>query len=247
MLQLKSVSSAGSEHSKQETMQAFGTNHYTTPIQHHSWSPYNDNGGTAMAVAGRDYVVAAADTRCSDGYSIMCRDVPKIAQLTGNCVLASSGMQAEITTLRKVINFKIIQYQHKHNKEISTQSIAQMLSNTLYFKRFFPYYTFNLVAGLNDQGEGAVYGYDAIGSFERIPYGVAGSGSALITSILDNQVAFKTHPKNSVDLTSDEAVDLIKDCMTCAGERDIYTGDQATIFVITKQGIKQELFQLKKD
>lgn len=38
-------------------------------------------------------------------------------------------------------------------------------------------------------GAGSVYGYDAIGSFERGPYCVQGSGSALATSILDNQVS----------------------------------------------------------
>lgn len=31
--------------------------------------------------------------------------------------------------------------------------MAQLLSNTLYNKRFFPFYTFNLCAGLDEEGE----------------------------------------------------------------------------------------------
>jgi 20S proteasome subunit beta 6 len=202
---------------------------------------------TVLAVAGKDYVIVAGDTRMSDGYSILSRDVSKLFQLTPKTVLASAGMQADAVTLRKVLAWKIIMYRHKHNKDMSTTAIAQLLGNTLYYKRFFPYYCFNVLAGLDNEGKGAVYGYDAIGSFERIPYGVTGSGSALITSILDNQVAFKTNPSNYRDLSFEECMDLVKDVMTSAGERDIYTGDSVDIVVINKDGMKEEKFQLKKD
>jgi 20S proteasome subunit beta 6 len=50
------------------------------------------------------------------------------------------------------------------------------LSNTLYGKRFFPYYTFNLLVGLDENNDGVIYGYDAVGSFDKLKYGVMGSG-----------------------------------------------------------------------
>ena len=40
-----------------------------------------------------------------------------------------------------------------------------------------PYYAFNLLCGLDVNGEGCVYGYDAVGSYDKLTYGVQGSGS----------------------------------------------------------------------
>jgi 20S proteasome subunit beta 6 len=35
------------------------------------------------------------------------------------------------------------------DRKPTTESIANLISKTLYSRRFFPYYTFNLVAGLD--------------------------------------------------------------------------------------------------
>lgn len=49
-------------------------------------------------------------------------------------------------------------------------------------------------------------------------------------------------------LSLQEALDLVKDVFTSAGERDIYTGDAVDICIITKQqGVVVETFPLKQD
>lgn len=55
-----------------------------------------------------------------------------------------------------------------------------LISNTLYGKRFFPYYTFNLLVGLDENNNGICFGYDAIGSFDRVKYACQGSGQQII-------------------------------------------------------------------
>lgn len=69
----------------------------------------------------------------------------------------------------------------------------------------------------------------------------------LVTPLLDNQVAFKTQPSLKRDLTLEETIAVVKDAMTCAGERDIYTGDTMDIWVITKGGTQKTTFPLKRD
>ncbi|KAL6554585.1 Pbf1p [Orobanche hederae] len=67
-------------------------------------------------------------------------------------------------------------------------AMARFLSNTLYFKRFFPYYAFNVLGGLNSEGKGCVFTYDVLDSYERVGYSTQGSVSTLITPFLDNQL-----------------------------------------------------------
>mmetsp|Transcript_23957 Transcript_23957/g.28979 ORF Transcript_23957/g.28979 Transcript_23957/m.28979 type:complete len:238 (+) Transcript_23957:182-895(+) len=222
------------------------------PSQHATWSPYDNNGGTCVAIAGNDYCVIAADTRMSTGFNILTRSASKICKLSDKCLIASAGFSADAKTLHKTLTAKQVIFKHNHGKEMSCKAMAQLLSNTLYFKRFFPYYTFNLVGGLDDEGKGAVYTYDAIGSYERTGYSCQGSGQALIMPVLDNQLKSVSPllypPQNSATpLSQAEAVDLVKDCFATAGERDIYTGDTVDIYVINATGVHHETLELKLD
>merc|ERR1712196_516774 len=135
-------------------------------------------------------------------------------------------------------------YEHRHRKQPSVTAIAQMLSTTLYHKRFFPYYTFNVLAGVDDEGKGAVYHYDAIGSFERVPYTTSGSGSSLVMSVLDAQIAQDNQTMKSEKPNMKTVIELSKDCLSSVGERDIFTGDAMEIFIITKSGVSTDKFDL---
>lgn len=44
-------------------------------------------------------------------------------------------------------------YGHDHNKEMTCNAVAAMLSKILYYRRFFPYYTYNIIAGLDEEGK----------------------------------------------------------------------------------------------
>lgn len=80
-------------------------------------------------------------------------------------------------------------YLHEHNKVMSTTSLAKMISIMMYGKRFFPYYTSTIIAGLDPEGKGCVYSYDPIGHTERASFRAGGSSGALLQALLDNQVS----------------------------------------------------------
>ena len=244
---------------KMEAYDAVGENNFNPSSsyggnarQNATWSPYDNNGGTVMAVAGEDYVICAADTRMSTGYSIMTRHYTKVDEMSPKTLMASAGFMADAATLKKLLKGRCEQYKYANNKPIGCVAFAQMLSNTLYMRRFFPYYAFNIVAGLDAEGKGAVFTYDAVGSYERTNYSCQGSGQQLIMPVLDNQLKTVSPlvlpaVSSATPLSEQDSIDLIKDCFATATERDIYTGDAVELFVMNKDGIRKETMPLKKD
>lgn len=68
------------------------------------------------------------------------------------------------------------------------QGIARMISTILYSKRFFPFYVYNILGGLDEEGKGAVYSFDPVGSYEREFCRAAGAAQSLLQPFLDSQV-----------------------------------------------------------
>lgn len=214
------------------------------------FSPYTDNGGTVVAIAGENYAVIASDTRLSTGYSIYTREQSKLFPMTTRAVLGSTGCWCDVLTFAKVIQTRVKNYRYEHNRSISTEACAQLTSNMLYYKRFFPYYISNIIAGLDDEGKGVVYSYDPIGHYEKHIYQAVGSSCPLIQPFLDNRVGLKNisgAKPDSVYLSMEEAIKMIKDVFTSAGERDIYVGDHVDIKIVTADGIQQQIHHLRRD
>ena len=206
------------------------------------FNPYINNEGTTMAIAGDDYVIVAADKRLSISYSILSRDTSKICRLADNIILSSSGMHADFIALQRYLKARIEIYRSNNKKEPTLDNIAQLLSVTLYQKRFFPYYCFTTLSGKNKDGKFVCFGYDAIGSYEALPNGAQGSGDKLIVPVLDNIIERKGK------LTENEAKQLVLETMNGATNRDIHTGDKVEIVILRRDGrFTKEEFPLRED
>jgi 20S proteasome subunit beta 6 len=183
----------------------------------------------------------------SNGYSILSRNHSKTVRLTDKCILTSAGMVADVETLHKNLLVRIRQYRMQNKRDPSTESIAKLLSNTLYGRRFMPYYAFNLLCGLNKDGKGVVFGYDAVGSYGSETYGAQGSGNSLGMPILDNQFVGHNHLVKQLPGNQDEVRNTLKDILNSIAERDIYTGDGIEIVICDHQGVRNEHHPLRRD
>ena len=200
------------------------------------------------AIAGADFVMAAGDTRVSNGYSILKRDHSKTSQLTKTCVITSAGMVADVETLHKQLQLDVKIYKYKNKgREPTLEALASKLTQFLYSRRFMPYYAFNLLCGLDKEGKGAVYGYDAVGSYDKVTYGVQGSGVSLGAPILDNQFVGHNFIVKELPTSIEETENTAKDIINSIAERDIYTGDGVEVVTVTKAGVTRTVEKVRRD
>ncbi|KAL9096226.1 MAG: hypothetical protein Q9165_001749 [Trypethelium subeluteriae] len=233
----------------------------------HAFNPYTDNGGSTLGISGADFTIFAGDTRSTSGYNINTRYAPKLFKIGGEgpanenarIVLSVVGFAADGNALKERLDTVVKMYKYQHGKPMTVAACAQRLSHILYSKRFFPYYVHAILGGLDEDGKGALYSYDPVGSYEREQCRAAGSASSLIMPFLDNQVNFKNQyvPGSGVGHALEQRVpeplprgdveQLVKDAFTSATERQIEVGDGLQIMTITKDGIEEVYSPLKKD
>ncbi|WAR30706.1 SMG7-like protein [Mya arenaria] len=96
-----------------------------------------------------------------------------------------------------------------------------------------------LIKVLKSRIKGCVFSFDPVGSYEREPYRAGGSASSMLQPLMDNQVGFKNQPaENRTKLTKEQVIKIVRDGFISAAERDIYTGDEVVINVVTKDGVE---------
>lgn len=238
-----------------------------TGNKEHGFYPYTDNGGSTLGITGNDFAIIAGDTRSTSGYSINTRYSPKVFRIGGDdetgegahIVLSVVGYAADGTALKERLNAIVKMYKYQHGKKMSVKACAQRLATILYGKRFFPYYVTAILGGLDEDGKGALYSYDPVGSYEREQCRAAGAAASLIMPFLDNQVNFKNQylpgtgvghnlqARQAEPLPFHEVEQLLRDAFTSATERHIEVGDGLQILVVTKGGIEEKYFPLKRD
>mmetsp|Transcript_33890 Transcript_33890/g.78175 ORF Transcript_33890/g.78175 Transcript_33890/m.78175 type:complete len:258 (+) Transcript_33890:137-910(+) len=246
MMQKKEISQDNNPFPAVGGLSSLSTRSTTEPRQQ-NFEPYDRNGGSSVVVAGSDFCVVAADTRIASGYEIFSRESTKIFPITSTAVLTSTGSKNDVDEFRRALEFDLKVYRYNHGKEMSVSSIAQLVSNKLYSRRMFPYYSFQLLAGLDSDGKGAAFGYDAIGSMERVKFEASGSGEEFLAPFFDNMIGHQNREDEPIELDVETVINIIKDGFVACGERDQYTGDAVEVLVITKDGMQRSTFNLKAD
>lgn len=186
-------------------------------------------GATAVGITFDGGVVFASEKRIAYGNFLVSKTTKKTFPLTDKVGATIAGLVADMQIL--VLQIKALAKIRKMElkRDVPPNSIAKMMSNLMYERRFFPFLTQIIVGGVVDKP--SIYTLDPLGSVLPDDYAAVGTGAEMALGVLDQQ--FKPGMKEK------EAVDLAVKSVRAATMRDSFSGDGIDVLVITKEGTKE--------
>jgi len=186
-------------------------------------------GATAVGITFEGGVVFASEQRIAFGNFLVSKSTKKTFEITSQVGATCAGLVADMQILSLQISALAKIRKMEIKREVPPNSVAKMMSNMMYERRYFPLLTQVIVGGVVDKP--VLYTLDPLGSVLPDEYAAVGTGAEMALGVLDPQ--FKSN------MTKDEAVDLAKKAVRSASLRDSASGDGLDIMVITKDGIKE--------
>lgn len=186
-------------------------------------------GATAVGITFDGGVVFASEKRIAYGNFLVSKTTKKTFPLTEKVGATIAGLVADMQIL--VLQIKALAKIRKMElkRDVPPNSIAKMMSNLMYERRFFPLLTQVIVGGVVDKP--AIYTLDPLGSVLPDDYAAVGTGAEMALGVLDQQ--YKPGMKEK------EAVDLAIKSVKAATMRDSFSGDGIDVLIITKGGSKE--------
>jgi proteasome beta subunit len=186
-------------------------------------------GATAVGITFNGGIVLASEKRIAFGNFLVSKSSKKTFSITSKVGAACAGLVADmqILTLQIAALAKIRKMELK--RDVPPNTVAKMMSNMMYERRYFQLLTQVIVGGVGDKK--ILYTLDPLGSVLPDDYAAVGTGAEMALGVLD--------PQFKPNMTQEEAIDLAKRAVRSAALRDSASGDGLDILVVTKDGTKE--------
>uniref|UniRef100_A0A452UR46 Proteasome subunit beta n=1 Tax=Ursus maritimus TaxID=29073 RepID=A0A452UR46_URSMA len=107
------------------------------------------NGGAVMAMKGKNCVAIAADRRFGIQAQMVTTDFQKIFPMGDRLYIGLAGLATDVQTVAQRLKFRLNLYELKEGRQVKPCTLMSMVANLLYERRFGPYYTEPVIAGLD--------------------------------------------------------------------------------------------------
>ena len=186
-------------------------------------------GATAVGITYNGGLVLASERRIAYGNFVVSKTTKKTFVITSHVGAACAGLVADMQILSLQVSALAKIRKMEIKRDVPPNTIAKMMSNMMYERRFFPLLTQVIVGGLVDSP--VIFTLDPLGSVLPDDYAAVGTGAEMALGILDQQY--------KKELNEAEATDLAVKSIRAAIMRDSASGDNIDVLVIDKNGIKE--------
>jgi len=181
-------------------------------------------GTTTIGIVAKDGVVLATERRATAGTMISNKQTQKLFKIDQNIGITIAGLVGDAQVLTRYLKAEVSLYRLRRNAPISAEGAATLLANILSGNRYYPYYAWLILGGVDAKGN-HVFSVDPAGGCIEDRFVSVGSGSTFTYGILEEGY--------TREITTSEAVDLALRGLTSAMKRDSASGDGYLVNVIS--------------
>ncbi|KAI3428224.1 hypothetical protein D9Q98_006604 [Chlorella vulgaris] len=193
-------------------------------------SIFEYNGSAIVAMAGKECVAIASDLRFGVQLATLATDHKKVYKIHDQLFIGLAGLGTDSETLSQRFTFKHNLYKLREERDIKPSAFAQLVSATLYERRFGPYFCQPVIAGLEPDGTPYLCGMDSIGAQEPAKdFMVAGTATDSLLGICESL----WRP----DLGPEELFETVSQALLSGQDRDCLAGWGAVVYVVTKDKV----------
>lgn len=204
------------------------------------------NGAALVAMAGKNCVAIASDTRFGIQQQTVACNQQKIFPVSDTTMIGMTGLISDMQTLANKFKFRKTMYELREQRTMKCRVFANMVSSILYEKRFGPYFMEPVVVGLEPtvqpESETANDGDQPV-QYEAFLCGMDLLGAPVYTK--DFMVAGTTSDELHgtceamfrPDMEPEDLFETISQCLLAAQDRDCLSGWGAIVHVITPTGV----------
>jgi proteasome beta subunit len=187
-------------------------------------------GTTTVGLVCKDGTVLVTDTRAVMGYLVASKRARKVYPIADNIGVTVAGGVADTEKLVEILRSEARYYSMREGTLMSVHAAARLTANILHAYRLFPYLAVLLVAGVGADGP-KMYFLEFDGSLTEEKMIATGSGSPIAYGVLESE--FKE------GMTTEEATPIAIKALKAAMKRDISTGNELMVAIITDAGYRE--------
>ncbi|KAG0679885.1 proteasome core particle subunit beta 3 [Pichia californica] len=202
--------------------------------------PSSINGGTAVAMVGKDCIAIASDMRLGSQSLGVSNNFEKIFNYD-HVFFGLTGLASDVITVNENFRTKTNLYKMREERSIEPEKFANLVSSSLYERRFGPWFVGPIVAGLNSKtGKPFICGFDSIGCIDF-------AKDFVVSGTASDQLFGMCEALYEPNLEPEDLFECISQSLLNAADRDALSGWGAVVYIVTKDKVVKRYLKSRQD